>query len=209
MYNLLDPYPRMHRFGHMWDKWIKKRGVWQEKDRRWDDLIIVIICWFSLAGMVMLSLYSLSQAWEGITNLADTGGMGALFVVISGLLAFTYLFIPYLINRLVWSLSLLVVPEDFKAYATDSEKRKRYLLGRFSIETVDTLSDRTRLRGFLIFLDAAWKLALLILIPPTLLVWRPFCIWSIFAFLLLAIIFALATTIPYGKWLDGLPHDAR
>lgn len=202
MYNLLDQYPRMHRFGHVWDKWIKKQGAWQERGRRWDDLKIVITCWFLLAATVMASLYSLSQAWEGIANLADTRGTGAFFLVISGLLAFIYLFIPYLINRLVWSLLLLVVPEDFKEYATNSDKREHYLIGRFSPETIDTLLHHTRFRGFLISLDSIWKLSLLILIPRTLLLSHPFSNWSIFAILLVAIMLTILVTIPYGKWVD-------
>lgn len=196
IYNVLDQYPCIHRFGRIWSE-DKESGI---RNRR-----VMLCCWLSLILIAICCVYSLSQTHELFmkfsTHYKDEG---ALLYGILGLFSFIYFFIPYLINRFLWGLAIFVAPTDFKAYANDPRKKEHWLSKRFSEETISTLCKRPSFCGSIITGNTGLILALLIFSSHLFLKFWNFFVaspqWT-FMVLGLMVAFALLAYIPYSRWV--------
>jgi len=196
IYNVLDQYPCIHRFGRIWSE-DKKSGI---RNRR-----IMLFCWFSLVLIAMSCVYSLSQTHELFVKFGIYyNESGVLLYGILGLFSFIYFFIPYLINRFLWGLAIFVAPTDFRAYADDPGKREHWLARRFSEETISTLRKRPAFCGGIIAGNTGLVLVLLIFSPCIFLRFWEFFIacpeWT-FVVLGLVVVFALLAYVPYSRWV--------
>ncbi|MBA7682226.1 hypothetical protein ES703_90573 [subsurface metagenome] len=196
IYNVLDQYPCIHRFGRIWGE--DRKSV--TKDRR-----IILSCWFSLIFIVTWCVFSLSRTYE-LFGKFSTHYSDARIILYSilGLFSFIYFFLPYLINRFLWGLAIFVAPTDFKAYVDDQEKKERWLTKRFSEETISTIYKRPLFCAGVITVNTGLLLALLILCPCFFL--RFWCffkaspLWT-FVILGLMVVFSLIFYIPYSRWV--------
>lgn len=201
VYNLWQQYPCIVRFGHFWDK--------RKKDKEPQHRRVIISSWSLLIISIIFSLFSLSKTsslykkfnLESYTSLHYI----ELYIIV-GLFGFIYLFIPYLINRLVWGFTLFIAPNDFLYFVKDEKRKEHRLMGRFSEETIDILSKKPVCCGGIIFFNTV-LLLILLNFSPLYFIW---C-WGVFSkslvyFLLLLIIIIILSLIlyfPYGRWLCG------
>lgn len=195
IYNLLDQYPCLHRFGHIWAK---------EEVAGLRNARILLICWLSLIVIIICSAYSLSKTYELFKKFNIDYTPGFFVYCTLGLFNFIYLFLPYLINRFIWGLAIFTTHSDFEAYAKDTERKKRWLEKRYSESTIQILKKRPVLCGGIITINTALLLAFLILSPNYLLWfwhWFKTCPCNAFAVLGAVVVITLVFYIPYTRWV--------
>jgi len=196
IYNVLDQYPCIHRFGRIWER---------EEENKIKNLRVMATCWLSLIFIVMCSIYSLSRTHELFGQFCtEYSNAGLLLYGILGLFGFIYFFLPYLINRFLWGVAIFVAPTDFKAYVDDKNKKEHWLMKRFSQETIETLYKRPVFCGFIITINTGLLISLLIFLSSIFLrYWSYFKTspLSTFIALGLVVLFSLTFYIPYGKWV--------
>ena len=196
IYNVLDQYPCIHRFGRIWER--GEKG--EIKNRR-----IMFVCWFFLIFIVTCCMYSLSRTHELFEKFStDYSNVGVLLYGILGLFNFIYFFLPYLINRFLWGVAIFIAPTDFKAYVDEEKKKEHWLMERFSYETIETLYKRPVFCGGIITINTGLLISLLIFCSSFFLrfwcFFRTSPLWT-FIVLGLVVVFSLWFYIPYGKWV--------
>ena len=195
MYNLLDQYPCLHRFGRIWAK---------EKETGLRNAKILLICWLSLIVIIICSAYSLSKTYELFKKFNIDYTPGFFVYCTLGLFNFIYFFLPFLINRFIWGIAIFTAHSDFKEYASDPERKKRWLEKRYSDSTIEALNKRPVFCGAIITINTGILLALLILSPNYLLWfwnWFKACPCNAFVVLGAVVIISLISYIPYSRWV--------
>lgn len=158
---LIDRYPKIHRFGHIYEKTevetikddktvkIKKRLNARVVFLSWPLLIILIL-------LVSLALYFHSMILS--RSSLEFGDYVANF-----LFPIVYFLLPGLAERIITGSVLLAVRDDFKHYKCHSEKRQ-ILLRRFSTETIDAI-DKSHHYSVYILIDSIPKFIALLMSP--------------------------------------------
>lgn len=189
IYTSMEHYPRIHRFGHIWE--------------RWRDLAVILISWPALALVIGLSLYSIFFSFAQLQ--ADYSNAEAQrdpwLIPALGVIAFYYVYVPYLANRLILGAVLMIVPEDFKENLSDPEARRHYILPRISKTTIRIWEAYPRRAGGVIFCNSLILIALLLLVTPNVTVTQVEGAACLFLATTLVGAIALVAHFPYGRIL--------
>jgi len=176
---LLNHYPRIHRFGHMWHP--GKRKV---------HISVMSVSWFILIVATGWCVWSFWPLREFFSSKSLDSLRISDFINVS-LIPFVYLFLPFFIARSIEGFIPSLQPDEFKKYWDDQERRTAYVLPRYSKDTAKTLYTN-RWRGSIMGIESlalmAWTLWLITQCLPCWGMWAP----------ITALISAWALHWPYG-----------
>jgi len=142
IYNLLNQWPRLLRFGSIWKGFLKRGKHFRRMCVGWGMIFILVS--FSL-GLLINEIVTFSPLdWKNNTILFP------IVVVITG---FAVFMIPIFINRAVWGFTLLICPGEFREFVKEPDNRK-YWDDRYSIETTQKLYTRPKYAGSLVFIES-------------------------------------------------------
>ena len=133
IYSLLDRYPRLIRFGSIWN-W-KKEGFLCLRQGEYFGRMLT--GWSVILVLVFISLYCLVR---GAIHFGCTGWKSdsEWIPVVFALIGLAVFIIPLFINRAVWGCDLFFFPKQFR-YFVDEPKNQIYWQGRFSVKTMQKL----------------------------------------------------------------------
>ena len=136
IYSLLDHYPRLVRFGSIWEREFRKKGKhFGPMLTGWAMILFLVL--ISLSGLVRGAFHFGQSGWD----------RSEWFPLIFGLIGLALFIVPMFINRAVWSLILFVFSEHFKLFVEEPQNQL-YWEARFSIETACKLySDPKKFGG--------------------------------------------------------------
>ncbi len=193
IYSSMDHYPRINRFGHLWER------NPLEHPR---DLVVIALSWTILGVAVGGSLYSIFFTFEHVREnfVPDNNGDPWLIPAL-GVMASYYVYLPYLANRLLIGSVLLAVPGDFIEALDDPIAVRYQVLPRISLETLRIWTAHPRRVGAIVSLNSGLVLAFLLILTPNVpaaYIERA----DLLFFVVVSVgIVALLFQIPYGRWL--------
>lgn len=193
IHTLMQHYPRIHRVGHMWE--------WPNHFREW---VVIVVSWFLLAVVVGGALYSIFFTFDQLRADYNSHAQTDPWLLPAlGVIAFYYVYIPFLVNRLVVGAALMLAPGDFREHLYKRDYKRDYLLPRFSRDTLNIWEAHTQCAGFILLLNSGVLIALPLVLTPNVIVTHFDTAVGLFWVAVAVAIFAVIANVPYGCFLKA------